>query len=49
MDRGCFALGVGVNENLNSLMTLKSGIAPITLFETNHDVMVGEVNWAIWK
>ncbi|HON55295.1 MAG TPA: beta-ketoacyl synthase N-terminal-like domain-containing protein, partial [Bacteroidales bacterium] len=37
------ALGVGVNENLNSLMTLKSGIGPITLFQTNHDVMVGEV------
>jgi len=37
------ALGVGVNENLDSLMTLKSGIGPITLFQTNHDVMVGEV------
>lgn len=37
------ALGRGVGENLNALIASKSGIAPLTLFATNHEVVVGEV------
>jgi len=37
------ALGAGVKSNLNSLIDGKSGIGPLTLFGTNHEVVVGEV------
>ncbi len=37
------ALGKGVGENLDALVSSKGGIAPLTLFATNHEVVVGEV------
>lgn len=37
------ALGRGVGENLDSLIASRSGIAPLTLFTSNHEVVVGEV------
>jgi len=37
------ALGAGVRTNLDSLLEGRSGIGPLTLFHTNHEVVVGEV------
>lgn len=37
------ALGAGVRPNLDSLLEGRSGIGPLTLFHTNHEVVVGEV------
>ncbi len=41
---GCIsALGYGVEKQIESLVSGKSGIVPLTLFETMHEVVAGEV------
>ncbi len=37
------AIGNNVKENFDALKQKKAGIAPVTLFETNHKVLVAEV------
>ena len=41
---GCIsALGCGVGKQIESLVSGESGIVPLTLFETMHEVVAGEV------
>ena len=39
------ALGIGVEENFNSLKSSKCGLGKVSNFQTNHDVPVGELKF----